>query len=299
MKTRILALSLSVILISCSGTDSRKEAGTVNDYTIPGLEMPGDSLEIFMPGVVSCTGTNDATLTISPRGDEIFFARGIWPNTRILTLKWDGKEWLGPDTAEFSKNHLASEPSFSPDGQYVYFSSSLEKSDSSSYSICRVSRKETGWSEPEQLFDLGTDTIWEFHPSVTADNRLYFCRWSSGASSGKIYYSELSSGRFTDPVPAEKYMNSDSSDVDPFIDTNGAFVIFSSNRRGGKGNFDQYISFRNSTGGWDEPENMGDKFNTAGEDIDIDLTSDGKYMFVYRDGDIFWKRSEPIENQSN
>ncbi len=299
MKTRILVLSLSIIMISCSGTDRRKETGIRDDVVLPGMEMPGDSLEIFMPGIISCPGTHEGALTISPSGDEIFFARGIWPNTRILALRWDGKTWTEPDTADFSRKYLASEPAFSPDGQYVYFSSSLEKSDSSSYSICRVSRKAEGWSEPEHLFDPGADTIWEFHPSVTADSLLYFCRWSAAASSGKIYYSGLSAGKFTDPVPAEQYMNSDSSDVDPFISADGSFVIFSSTRPGGKGNFDQYIAFRNISGGWDEPQNMGASYNTEGEDFDMDLTSDGKYMFVYRNGDIFWKRSEQFKNQNN
>ncbi len=299
MTTRVLAVLLCTVLVSCSGINNRKDAVTENDSLYLRLGMPGDSLEIFMPGVVSCPGTNDASLTISPSGDEIFFARGIWPDTRIFTLRWDGSAWLGPDTADFSKNCLATEPSFSPDGRYVYYSSSLGKTDSSDYCICRVSRKGNGWSEPEQLFDIGRDTIWEFHPSVTAENRLYFCTYSAATASGKIYYSGLSDGRFAEPVPAEKDLNSDFSDVNPYINPAGGFVIFSSNRQGGKGNYDQYISFRNSTGGWDEPQNMGDAYNTDKDDSDIDLTFDGKFIFVYREGDIFWRLSEQFLNRNN
>ncbi len=298
MTTRVFAIMACLFMVSCSGINNRREAKMINDFVLPGLSEPGDSLEIFMPGVISCTGTHDAAITISPEGDEIFFARGIWPDTRIFTLKWDGTAWQGPDTADFSRRYLASEPAFSPDGLHVYFSSSLGKSDSSSYSICRVGREGDGWSDPEQLFDLGGDTIWEFHPSVTAGNRLYFCRWSKARSSGDIYYSELSEGKYPWPVKAEEHLNSEYSDVDPFIDTDGRFVIFTSNRPGGQGNYDQYISFANSSGGWDEPVNMGNAFNDEGDNIDIDLSPDGKYLFVYRDGDIFWKLSEKFVNQS-
>jgi hypothetical protein len=65
-------------------------------------------------------------------------------------------------------------------------------------------------------------------------------------------------------------------------------MIFSSNRPGGFGGLDQYISFRNNDRTWTSPKNIGPKFNTRNDDYDMDISPDGKYIFIYLKNSIYW-----------
>jgi hypothetical protein len=48
----------------------------------------------------------------------------------------------------------------------------------------------------------------------------------------------------------------------------GNRLYFGSDRAGGYGGFDLYVSHRMTTGGWGEPENLGPLLNTAGKEVD-------------------------------
>jgi Tol biopolymer transport system component len=65
----------------------------------------------------------------------------------------------------------------------------------------------------------------------------------------------------------------------PYIHPEETYIIFSSNRAGGFGNHDLYISFKKSNGTWTTPKNMGDKINGSNEDSFPHLSPDGKFLF--------------------
>lgn len=52
-----------------------------------GQTPPGDSAVIFAPGIVSKENSREHCLAVSPNGDEMFFASGRWPNSKIMHVK--------------------------------------------------------------------------------------------------------------------------------------------------------------------------------------------------------------------
>jgi len=64
----------------------------------------------------------------------------------------------------------------------------------------------------------------------------------------------------------------------PAIARNDSFMIFSSDMPGGFGEMDLYISY-NQNGTWGNPENLGDKINTAGNEVFPYLDSDNNLYF--------------------
>ena len=205
-----------------------------------------------------------------------------------------GDKWLLADTAIFSKDCWATEPAFSPDGQYLYFSTSKGKTDTKNYSLWRVKKIKEGWSQPESLFDVGGDSIFEFHPTITSDGLIYFCGWKAKNATGNIYMSQCVSNKCSDPIKIGTPINSSYNVVDPFISPDGTYMIFASDQPGGYGGLDQYISYRNSDGTWTNPKNLGSKFNTRNDDYDMDISPDGKYIFIYqKKSSIYWM---PIGN---
>ena len=50
-----------------------------------GLKSPGEKIELFAPNIVSLKNSKEASLAISPNGDELFFSVGAsWPECKIM-----------------------------------------------------------------------------------------------------------------------------------------------------------------------------------------------------------------------
>jgi Tol biopolymer transport system component len=292
MKTNIFLIGFlvnSIFQITFSQTSIPEQ----NLFDYFGQIPPKDSAIVFAPGIVSDTSIKASILAVSPKGDEVLFSAGIWPYTKILNMKKTGNKWSLPDTAIFSKDCWATEPAFSPDNRYLYFSTSKGKSDIKYYSLWRIKKTVDSWSQPESLFDVGADSIWEFHPTVTVDGSVYFCYWDSKNQTGDIYVSQYAANKYSVPVKIDSPISTSYSDVDPFVSPDGAYMIFASDRPDGYGDHDQYISFRNNNGTWTSVKNLGSKFNTKGGDYDMDISPDGKYIFTYLNNLIYWM---PIGN---
>ena len=79
--------------------------------------------------------------------------------------------------------------------------------------------------------------------------------------------------------------------IDPFIAPDQSWLIFASERPGGYGAADLYVSFRRPDGTWGEPKNLGPSVNTAGSEYTPMLSPDGRYLFFTRGrfgDDIYW-----------
>ncbi len=158
MKTKF-ALSAILIIIINQNIFSQKPVPEQMPFDYFGQIPPGDSAEIFTPGLISDTATKESALAIYPNGDEVFFVRGEWPDTKIMYISKSDNGWSLPDTAGFSKDCWTTEPAFSPDGRNLYYSTSKGKSDIKDYNLWRVEKIKDGWSQPESLFDIGGDSI--------------------------------------------------------------------------------------------------------------------------------------------
>ena len=75
----------------------------------------------------------------------------------------------------------------------------------------------------------------------------------------------IDSGDFINEVPF-KYNEVNSSSAFPHLAFDGNVLYFSSNRQGGFGGYDLYVSY-NKKGNWTEPENLGAEVNSAGNEI--------------------------------
>jgi Tol biopolymer transport system component len=281
---RITLFFLTGLIFSISQVKIYSQSGGEIDYL--GQTPPGNIPEVFAPGIISINNSRERCLTISPNGDEIFFCRVSFPYNKIYHSVKTDTGWTTPEVADFSTDIWATEPSFSPDGQYLYFSSSKGKSAADNYSLWRVKKNETGWGEPESLVDITENNIWEFHPQVTSDGTIYFCYWQG--SSGKIYVSELVNGQYSIPIGLPSPINSQYSDTDPYVDPEGKYLIFKSTRPGGIGSDDGYISLKKDDGTWTNPKNLGPIVNTTASDDVGDISPDGKYLFFTRNNDIYW-----------
>lgn len=97
-------------------------------------------------------------------------------------------------------------------------------------------------------------------------DRLYLTRWIKNGEdkSASIYYSEKKEGKWSDPKKLNEQVNIDGySAQQPFVTTDGKYLIFSSDRPGGKGKFDLWYSELNADGMPTNAINLGNAVNTA------------------------------------
>jgi hypothetical protein len=143
----------------------------------------------------------------------------------------------------------------------------------------------------------------EGFPSVSPDGKqLYFARCQTMTNQNcencKIWVAEQKSqGYWKEPTELPASINSGNV-MYPRILKDGKTLIFSSNKSGGKGGYDLYMS-RKSGGSWTEPQNLA-FLNTAEDEIFADLPAqtDAIYYASFTDGFLnMYKAKLPEEFQ--
>jgi outer membrane protein OmpA-like peptidoglycan-associated protein len=93
-----------------------------------------------------------------------------------------------------------------------------------------------------------------------------------------IYISELIDTTWSTPKPISPVINSEKNEDSPFLSADGKTLYFSSKGHNSSGGYDFYKS-ELKNGEWSYPENLGYPMNSAGDDIYLSFTEDGKTGF--------------------
>lgn len=267
-----------------------------------GESPPGDTPVIFAPDVISLKGRFERVPAFSPDGKELFFTVTTpdWAPIIMYSKKENGR-WSNSDTAFFAKTYNNTEPFFSPDGKKLFFASNRPPgSPPWNGNIWMIERTEGVWTEPKYLGDIVNSTGSDYHPAVTNDGTLYFASTRDAEQSGPdIYRSIMIDGQYQNPEDLGDSINSVFQDWDPYVTPDESLIIFKSDRPGGYGGMDLYVSFKAKNGTWTAAKNLGAKINTSWHDDAGDISPDGKYLFFARrtdedEMDIYWVDAKVI-----
>ena len=124
---------------------------------------------------------------------------------------------------------------------------------------------------------------------IAADGKtLYFTACSRNDSYGRcdIYQSDFVNEKWTNPVNLGPNINTESWESQPAISSDGRQLFFVSNRPGGHGGKDIWVSYKNANGVWMEAKNIGDKINTSKDDISPFLHWDNQTLYFASRGFI-------------
>jgi outer membrane protein OmpA-like peptidoglycan-associated protein len=122
----------------------------------------------------------------------------------------------------------------------------------------------------------------EYSPTISADGKtMIFQADLEEEGKYKIYIKQKILGKWSQPMPIES-INSDFADGGCFITYDQNSLIFTSNRQGGQGKADLWISQRSGEA-WGPPSNMGRPINSTGYEGFASLSPDGKTLFFVKD----------------
>ena len=153
-----------------------------------------------------------------------------------------------------------------------------------------------GWETPVNLGCSATgagpnSAGGEFSPSLVETDAGTLLFFSSPGAGGlqDIYVSQMRpDGTFAPGAPVAGLNLAGANDQMPNVSRDGLEMVFASDRTGGAGAFDIYVSTRQSTAdAWATPVNLGSAVNTAAGETRPSLSGDGERLHFGRAGDIW------------
>ncbi|MFC0875790.1 FISUMP domain-containing protein [Saccharicrinis sp. FJH2] len=277
-----------------SKTDGYKSVRCVKD-TIEltgdyfGQEKPDTIPKPFGLSIISLYDNNEHTASFSPDGKSFYFTRDPDRKTFLMT-KYHDDSWENPVRAEFDGR----EAIFSPDGSKLFFGDG---------DIWFMEKNGDIWDTPQKMGDEINTGNNEYYASTTSSGNIYFSRIENGIAS--IYVSKFMNGKNETAVKLPEQINTTGiSTFHPFIAPDESYLLFNSNKSGGFGETDLYISYLSESKNWSNPINLGRNINSTDRDICPVITPDGKYLLFTRNweessnwyGNLYWVNTSFIED---
>ncbi|MEP0266307.1 hypothetical protein [Dokdonia sp.] len=293
MKNKIGLHFLMFLILTNSGfAQENKES----DFDFPyiegaymGQKPPGMIAEPFAPGIISKEGW-EIEGVFAPDMKEFYFTTRSKKDAPITVIGFRQQDNVWKKYIEFKRK---GEISFSPDGSRMYMAKGYKD------------RKNDGWSERKSLGPMFNRDNWGIMRLTASSNGTYvFDDYKSG---DVIRISTLKDGKRQEPKMMGPIVNTGKWTAHPFIAPDESYLIWDSEREGGYGDSDLYISFRQKDGSWGPAINMGDSVNSDKWEAYASVTSDGKYILFNRlidddsnndimNVDIYWVDAKIIEN---
>jgi hypothetical protein len=248
-----------------------------------GQKPPGMVAEPFAPGVISTTGW-ELEGVFAPGMNEFYFTTRDAEDARGYIIGFRQMDGVWRKHIQLPRH---GEIVFSADGNRMHMGKGYRD------------RNGDGWSDLKSigpLFDHEELGIMRLSPSelgtYVIDDYL----------TDVIRISSIVDGERQEPVAMSEIVNTGEWTAHPYISPDESYLIWDSEREGGFGDSDLYISFRQADKSWGPAINMGEAVNSPGWDAYANVTPDGKYLLFQRgmdddnkDVDIYWVDAQVIE----
>jgi hypothetical protein len=276
-----LAIVIFVLSTFFSGCSSRTDFPVLKAPYF-GQDPPGEIPELYMFGLISTLDIEYCISFLDSGRVCVFGREDIGVNfTYLKDGRWTEPKKMPLDTKNWEWKHNTG-----PDDKTLYFMSRclVDSNDTrNDVNIYKMSWTGSGWTEREILpFPPNSEEYHEVYPSFASDGSVYF---HSGDfrnpqdMNNDIYRSRCLDGVYLEQEPLPEPVNTCYDEYDAFVAPDEKFLMFGSNRPGGFGRYDSYISFMKKDGSWTHPANLGKGLNSISWENRVVLTPDGKYMF--------------------
>lgn len=272
-----------------------------------GQVPPQNQATLFAKGIVSTDAYEHSAPAFAPDGTRV-----LWTIMRsnytgyIVEMTFVNGQWNKSAPPSFASTDADDYyPSFSADGQTLYFASRRklphETAKNEKLRLWKVNRKGEDWDMPVPMDPKLLLFEQNFGYSVAKSGNIYFAFLQSDGKMLDIAYAQKTKEGFVNPQKLNGAINTEGYEDGPFIAPDESYLIFESNRPEGiEGSIDLYICFKQKTGEWSKPLNMGPEVNSKFTERFAKVSPDGKYLFFgsNRGGalaDIYWISANIID----
>jgi len=167
-------------------------------------------------------------------------------------------------------------------------------------------RVDSGWGMMQNAGNPLNTADNEGAQTLSGDGRYMIftaCNRSDGLGRCDLYWSKKQGDKWSEPMNLGKPVNTSVRETQPSITPDGRTLYFSSDRPGGKGQHDIWVSHRVDEDQWSPPENLGDSINTSGIEMSPFIHADNQSLYFSSDEliglggyDIFVSRRDSSGN---
>lgn len=239
----------------------------------------------------------------SPDGKQVYWSKiysswdesEIWYKTKIND-NWSTEKKL---TIDGLTGYLSC-PVFVDNSDELYFKYlSLQME----VTIMKATRIENVWTNLETLnIPVPSEYTIDGRFSIAENRNIYITLLAkSGMEHMKIYYSEYNNGQYGIPQAIDILNGTTFGSGSPYIAKDESFILYDSGPTSSYGVQDIYVSFKDESGYFTRPINLGNQINSIEEENSAIISEDGKYLFFTskRDDDVFytpyWIKLDEIE----
>ncbi len=236
---------------------------------------------------------------VSPDGKTLYFIRADHPRNTKGSLNsqdiWVSDISNGVNTATashlgapFNTETYNSVAGVSPDENTMMIKGNFKNGKFVGRGYSFIYRTATGWSEPEGLNIKDYETMAKGNyvgAYWSQDGKSLLLSLSEDATndSQDIYVSQKQAdGSWSRPMNLGKMINTTGDEHSPFLASDGKTLYYSSNKEGGLGSNDIWMSKRldDTWTNWSAPENLGSEVNTTDWDAYYSIDASGKYAYM-------------------
>jgi len=305
MKKQICLFAL--LLMPCVNKNCQTDQNEITLLKGPylGQTPPDSKSKIFAPDFISTKEWGELNSVFSNDGKEFYFSRRGIPNTpsTIMVTRMTDNVWTKPEPVSFTTKYNDIDLFITPDGKSMIYCSGRIKNDGNKLLMNNdfwISKREGNkWCQPEIFAKEACSEFEDYFPIVTKSGNLYFNSQRGGPGTNDIFCSKFINGQYTTAERLPEPINTKYREFDAFVSQDENMIIFSSEKPGGFGGADIYISFKKTDGKWSDPKNLGNNINSEKSEYGATITFDGKYLFYTsnRNGteDIYWVSAKFIE----
>jgi outer membrane protein OmpA-like peptidoglycan-associated protein/tetratricopeptide (TPR) repeat protein len=175
-------------------------------------------------------------------------------------------------------------PAITIDGNELFYTRRVNNMNEDFY---ESSRKDTMWQRSKSLPGEINTSSNEGAQNISQDGQwLIFtgCNFPDGFGSCDLYISYLTPDGWSTPENLGENINTEAWESAPSLSPDKRDLYFASNRGGGYGKSDIYVSHRMPDGSWSAPQNAGPAINTAGTESCPFIHADNQTLYFTSDG---------------
>lgn len=222
--------------------------------------------------------------------DELVISDRLNNNIRACQMSIDSVKFiniteiqnLGKDINSSFDDYF---PFLSNDQQQLYYTRQRANGDEDLY----YSQMRNGtWRNGERIKDFNTEQPEGMSTLVRNGRQLFFtaCKRDSVAGPCDIWEALIDGAEIQEITPLGAPINSVYWESQAAVSCDGSQLFFASNRPGGVGGTDIYMTEKLPNGNWSLPVNLGLPLNTAGDEEAPFISNDGKTLYFSSTGHL-------------
>jgi len=152
--------------------------------------------------------------------------------------------------------------------------------------LCLTQNAGNHWEKPKKV-SLSQNSEGEGAACLSPDGQtIYFtsCYSNDGYGSCDIYMATRQGNHWSQPVNLGPNVNSAKWESQPSVSSDGNTLYFASNRSGGFGNSDIWMSHKLPDGSWGKAINLGNTINTSEDEMSPFIHADNQTLFFSSNG---------------